>query len=71
VSDKLIDSLAEEIAEEAKKKGRQDVYDYHERLAYEKYVKTAKMAGHKPVSYSAIVAANKKMKKERSKVNVV
>lgn len=71
MSDKLIDNLAEEIAEEAKKKGKQDIYDYHEKLAYEKYVKTAEKAGLHPISYGAIKRANVAMKKVRSKIELV
>lgn len=49
--DKYIDSLADKIAEEAKKKGQLKVYDLNEKLAYDKYVEVSKAAGQKPLSY--------------------
>jgi len=71
LSDKLIDQLAEEIAEHAKKAGKQEVYDMHEHRSYENYRKTAEEAGVKPASYSAIKKANEKIKHLRSKVEAI
>lgn len=54
--------MAEKIAEHQKKKNGirgQVIYNLHEGLAYGKYVATAKAAGMKPLSYSAIKKACK------------
>lgn len=57
MSDKLIDQAAERIADQ-----HPSVYKLHEKLAYAKYVATAKAAGLTPKSYNAIRRVNESVK---------
>lgn len=66
MTDRLIDDLADSIAGKVKAK-HPEVYDQNEKMAYEKYVATARAAGEKPLSYDVIKRANDVLNKLKKK----
>lgn len=58
--DKYIDEITDSLADQAKKKGNQGIYDLNEKLAFQKYEKVARASGIKPLTYEQL-----KRKRER------